>query len=113
MMNGWLGHKPLKFLPDEARSLPLPKLNDLWLVYIGLLDNLIRKRPVMKAGLHRQLLYVASFFFAGYFYLKHQDYLYAVKDHDMFGYIKLHPEDFPEKEKKSYAEILEAFHPVR
>ncbi|XP_076784352.1 NADH dehydrogenase [ubiquinone] 1 subunit C2-like [Arvicanthis niloticus] len=90
MMNGWLGHKPLKFLPDEARSLPLPKLNDLWLVYIGLLDNLIRKRPVMKA-----------------------DYLYAVKDHDMFGYIKLHPEDFPEKEKKSYAEILEAFHPVR
>lgn len=48
-------------------------------------------------GLHRQLLFVTSFVFAGYFYLKRQNYLYAVKDHDMFGYIKLHPEDFPEK----------------
>ncbi|KAF1570689.1 UNVERIFIED_CONTAM: NADH dehydrogenase [ubiquinone] 1 subunit C2, partial [Eudyptes pachyrhynchus] len=64
-------------------------------------------------GLHRQLLFVTSFVFAGYFYLKRQNYLYAVKDHDMFGYIKLHPEDFPEKEKKTYAEILEPFHPVR
>lgn len=77
------------------------------------MDNMLRMRPVMRAGLHRQLLFVTSFVFAGYFYLKRQNYLYAVKDHDMFGYIKLHPEDFPEKEKKTYAEILEPFHPVR
>ncbi|EDL04627.1 NADH dehydrogenase [ubiquinone] 1 subunit C2 [Mus musculus] len=120
MMNGRPGHEPLKFLPDEARSLPPPKLNDPRLVYMGLLgyctglmDNMLRMRPVMRAGLHRQLLFVTSFVFAGYFYLKRQNYLYAVKDHDMFGYIKLHPEDFPEKEKKTYAEILEPFHPVR
>lgn len=113
MMNGRPGHEPLKFLPDEARSLPPPKLNDPRLVYMGLLgyctglmDNMLRMRPVMRAGLHRQLLFVTSFVFAGYFYLKRQNYLYAVKDHDMFGYIKLHPEDFPEKEKKTYAEIL-------
>jgi NADH dehydrogenase (ubiquinone) 1 subunit C2 len=43
-------------------------------------------------------------------FFKCQDYLYAVKDHDIFVYIKLHPEDFPEKEK-TYGEILEAFHP--
>lgn len=57
MMNGRPGQEPLKFLPDEARSLPPPKLTDPRLVYIGflgyctgLLDNMMRMRPVMKAG---------------------------------------------------------------
>ncbi|XP_050999339.1 NADH dehydrogenase [ubiquinone] 1 subunit C2-like [Acomys russatus] len=120
MMDGRTGCEPLKFLPGEARSLSPPRLNDPRLVYIGflgycsgLLDNALRMKPVLKAGLHRQLLYVTSFFFVGYYFLKRQDYLYAVKDRDMFGYIKLHPEDFPEKEKKTYGEILEPFHPVR
>lgn len=67
----------------------------------------------MLAGLHRQLLYVTSFVFVGYYLLKRQDYMYAVRDHDMFAYIKLHPEDFPEKDKKTYGEIFEEFHPVR
>lgn len=56
-MNGRPGQEPLKFLPDEARSLPPPKLNDPRLVYVGLLgycaalsDNLIQRRPVMTAG---------------------------------------------------------------
>lgn len=56
-MNGRPGHEPLKFLPDEARSLPPPKLNDPRLVYMGLLgyctglmDNMLRMRPVMRAG---------------------------------------------------------------
>uniref|UniRef100_A0A8C6I599 Uncharacterized protein n=1 Tax=Mus spicilegus TaxID=10103 RepID=A0A8C6I599_MUSSI len=47
---------PLKFLPDEARSLPPPKLKDPRLVYIGflgyctgLMDSLMRMRSVMKA----------------------------------------------------------------
>lgn len=57
MMNGRPGHEPLRFLPDEARRLPPPKLNDPRLVYIGflgyctgLMDNMMRMRPVMKAG---------------------------------------------------------------
>ncbi|KAF6333703.1 NADH dehydrogenase [ubiquinone] 1 subunit C2 [Rhinolophus sinicus] len=120
MMSGRPGRVPLKFLPDEARSLPPPKLNDPRLAYLGflgycsgLLDNAIRRRPVMTAGLHRQLLYVTSFVFIGYYFLKRQDYMYAVRDHDMFAYVKSHPEDFPEKDKKVYGEILEEFHPVR
>lgn len=54
------------------------------------------------AGLHRQLLYVTSFVFAGYYLLKRQDYMYAVRDHDMFGYMNSHPEDFPEKGNLSH-----------
>ncbi|XP_049632952.1 NADH dehydrogenase [ubiquinone] 1 subunit C2-like [Suncus etruscus] len=114
---GWL---PLTFLPDEARNLPPPKLNDPRLLYMGfmgycsgLMDNAIRRRPVLKAGLHRQLLYVTSFMFIGYYLLKRQDYLYAVRDHDMFAYIDAHPEDFPKKDKKMYGEIYEEFYPVR
>ncbi|KAL1774019.1 NADH dehydrogenase [ubiquinone] 1 subunit C2 [Sigmodon hispidus] len=120
MMTGRPSREPLTFLPDEARCLPPPKLNDPRLVYIGflgyctsLLDNAIRRRPMFKAGLHRQLLYTTTFFFAGYYFLKRQEYLYALKDRDMFGYMKLHPEDFPEKEKKTFGEIFEEFHPVR
>ncbi|XP_055479650.1 NADH dehydrogenase [ubiquinone] 1 subunit C2 [Psammomys obesus] len=119
-MNERPGHERWTFLPDEARSLPPPRLNDPRLLYIGfmgyctgLLDNALRMRPVLRAGLHRQLLYVTSFVFAGYFFLKRKDYLYALKDRDLFSYMKLHPEDFPEKEKKTYGEILEPFHPVR
>ncbi|KAG3286218.1 NADH dehydrogenase [ubiquinone] 1 subunit C2 [Ictidomys tridecemlineatus] len=120
MMDGRPGRVPLQFLPDEARRLPPPKLTDSRLLYFGflgycsgLLDNALRRRPVMSAGLHRQLLYVTSFVFVGYYLLKRQDYMYAVRDHDMFAYIKSHPEDFPEKDKKTYGEILEEFHPVR
>ncbi|XP_007529766.1 NADH dehydrogenase [ubiquinone] 1 subunit C2 isoform X2 [Erinaceus europaeus] len=120
MMTGRPGRVPLKFLPDEARSLPPPRLNDPRLAYIGfmgycsgLLDNALRRRPVLTTGLHRQLLYVTSFIFIGYQLLKRQDYLYALRDHDMFAYIKAHPEDFPEKEKKTYSEIHEEFYPVR
>ncbi|XP_025784195.1 NADH dehydrogenase [ubiquinone] 1 subunit C2 isoform X2 [Puma concolor] len=97
MMSGRPGRVPLQFLPDEARSLPPPKLTDPRLVYMGflgycsgLIDNAIRRRPVVTA-----------------------DYMYAVKDHDMFAYVKSHPEDFPEKDKKTYGDFLEEFHPVR
>ncbi|EAW75046.1 NADH dehydrogenase [ubiquinone] 1 subunit C2 [Gorilla gorilla gorilla] len=112
--------EPLRFLPDEARSLPPPKLTDPRLLYIGflgycsgLIDNLIRRRPIATAGLHRQLLYITAFFFAGYYLVKREDYLYAVRDREMFGYMKLHPEDFPEEDKKTYGEIFEKFHPIR
>ncbi|XP_040820203.1 NADH dehydrogenase [ubiquinone] 1 subunit C2 isoform X1 [Ochotona curzoniae] len=97
MLNSRQGRVPLKFLPDEARSLPPPKLTDPRLLYLGfmgycsgLLDNALRRRPVSTA-----------------------DYMYAVRDRDMFGYVNSHPEDFPEKDKKTYGEILEEFHPIR
>ncbi|XP_069325297.1 NADH dehydrogenase [ubiquinone] 1 subunit C2 isoform X2 [Eulemur rufifrons] len=97
MLTGRQSPVPLQFLPDEARNLPPPKLTDPRLLYsgflgycTGLLDNAIRQRPVISA-----------------------DYIYAVRDRDMFAYMKLHPEDFPEKDRKTYGEILENFHPVR
>ncbi|XP_008564256.1 PREDICTED: NADH dehydrogenase [ubiquinone] 1 subunit C2 isoform X2 [Galeopterus variegatus] len=56
MMTGRPGRVPLKFLQDEARSLPPPKLTDPRLLYIGFLgycaglfDNALRRRPVMSA----------------------------------------------------------------
>ncbi|XP_012869346.1 PREDICTED: NADH dehydrogenase [ubiquinone] 1 subunit C2 [Dipodomys ordii] len=120
MMDGRPGREALRFLPDEARNLPPPKLTDPRLLFsgllgygAGLLDNALRQRPVLTSGLHRQLLYVTSFFFAGYYLLRRQEYIFALRDHDMFAYMKSHPEDFPEKEKKTYGEILEEFHPVR
>ncbi|XP_048216428.1 NADH dehydrogenase [ubiquinone] 1 subunit C2 [Perognathus longimembris pacificus] len=120
MMDGRPGREPLRFLPDEARSLPPPRLSDPRLLFSGfmgygaaLLDNALRQRPVLKSGLHRQLLYVTSFFFAGYYLLRRQEYIVAVRDHDMFAYIKSHPGDFPVKEKKRYREVLEEFYPVR
>ncbi|KAM5245840.1 NADH dehydrogenase [ubiquinone] 1 subunit C2-like [Ctenodactylus gundi] len=120
MMSGRPGRVPLKFLPDEARSLPPPRLSDSRLLYCGflgycagLLDNALKQRPALLAGLHRQLLYVTAFYFAGYFLLKRQEYICAIRDHDMLAYIKAHPEDFSEKDKKTYGEIFEQFRPVR
>jgi hypothetical protein len=57
MMDGRPGRVPLKLLPDEARNLPPPKLNDPRLLYMGflgycsgLVDNAFRQRPVVIAG---------------------------------------------------------------
>ncbi|XP_038617862.1 NADH dehydrogenase [ubiquinone] 1 subunit C2-like [Tachyglossus aculeatus] len=114
------GSVPLQFLPEQARSLPPPRLNDPRLLYIafmgycaGILNNAVRRRPVFKAGLHRQLLYVTAFWCAGYFMVKRENFKYAQRDQDMFAYMERFPEDFRDKEKKTYGEILEPFHPIR
>ncbi|XP_044524863.1 NADH dehydrogenase [ubiquinone] 1 subunit C2-like, partial [Gracilinanus agilis] len=65
------------------------------------------------SGLHRQLLYVTSFYFVGYYFIKRQDFKYAERDRDMHLYMKLHPEDYKDKERKTYAEIVEEFYPIR
>uniref|UniRef100_A0A6I8PA43 NADH dehydrogenase [ubiquinone] 1 subunit C2 n=1 Tax=Ornithorhynchus anatinus TaxID=9258 RepID=A0A6I8PA43_ORNAN len=98
------GSVPLQFLPDQARSLPPPSLTDPRLVYAGfmgyftgLFANALHRRPVVQAGLHRQLLYVTAFWFVGYFLVKRENFKYAQRDQDMFEYVKRHPEDFPKK----------------
>ena len=57
MMTGRQGRATFQFLPDEARSLPPPKLTDPRLAFVGflgycsgLIDNAIRRRPVLLAG---------------------------------------------------------------
>uniref|UniRef100_A0A2K5R872 NADH:ubiquinone oxidoreductase subunit C2 n=1 Tax=Cebus imitator TaxID=2715852 RepID=A0A2K5R872_CEBIM len=49
--------EPLRFLPDESRSLPPPNLTDPRILYLGflgycsgLLDNYIYRRPILKSG---------------------------------------------------------------
>ncbi|XP_067889457.1 NADH dehydrogenase [ubiquinone] 1 subunit C2 [Heterodontus francisci] len=107
-------------LPDEAKVLPPPGIfnrNSVWLGFIGwttaLLQNGLNRRPPFKAGVHRQLLYVSVGWFVGYYLTKLENYKTAKLDREMMEYIQRHSDDFPEKEKKTFTDILENFHPIR
>uniref|UniRef100_UPI00398EEE70 NADH dehydrogenase [ubiquinone] 1 subunit C2 n=1 Tax=Pristiophorus japonicus TaxID=55135 RepID=UPI00398EEE70 len=107
-------------LPAEAKVLPPPGIvnrNSVWLGVIGwttaLLQNGVNRRPPLKAGVHRQLLFASVGWFIGYYVTKLENYKTAKVDHEMMEYIQRHPDDFPAKEKKTFAEILENFHPIR
>ncbi|XP_077422499.1 NADH dehydrogenase [ubiquinone] 1 subunit C2 [Vanacampus margaritifer] len=106
--------------PDEGKGLPPPGIvnrNSLWLAGMGwlsaMLQNAILHRPPLKSGVHRQVLMTSLGWFIGYHATKYENYVYAKLDRDMNEYMKLHPEDFVPKEKKTYAEIVEPFHPAR
>ncbi|KAG7471169.1 hypothetical protein MATL_G00121620 [Megalops atlanticus] len=107
-------------LPDEAKRLPPPgiiNVNSVWLGLSGwctaMLENSFNRRPALKSGVHRQLLYATIGWFLGYHLRKRELYTYARLDRDMSEYIRMHPEEFREKEKKTMAEVLEDFHPIR
>ncbi|XP_063807377.1 NADH dehydrogenase [ubiquinone] 1 subunit C2 [Pseudophryne corroboree] len=107
-------------MPDEARGLPPPNLVNRGTVYVGFLGylsaiihNAINRFPVMKAGVHRQLLYTTIGVFLGYHMVKYENYKYAKRDRELFEYMRLHPELFPQQEKRTFAEITEKFYPVR
>ncbi|XP_067169325.1 NADH dehydrogenase [ubiquinone] 1 subunit C2 [Apteryx mantelli] len=108
------------FLPDEARSLPPPPLfnkGSAWLGLAGwgaaLLDNGFNRRPVLRAGVHRQILFATVGWFVGYYLIKRTEYAHAKRDRELFEYVKQHPEDFKTKEKKRIGELLEDFCPIR
>uniref|UniRef100_K7F922 NADH:ubiquinone oxidoreductase subunit C2 n=1 Tax=Pelodiscus sinensis TaxID=13735 RepID=K7F922_PELSI len=69
--------------------------------------------PPHIAGVHRQLLYTTVGWYLGYYLSKRADYNCAKRDRDLMEYIRHHPEDFKEKDKKTLAEVLEDFHPIR
>ncbi|XP_043927072.1 NADH dehydrogenase [ubiquinone] 1 subunit C2 [Protopterus annectens] len=107
-------------LPDKAKVLPPPAIanrNSVWLGFLGwltaILDNALNRRPPLAAGVHRQALWITAGVFVGYHLTKMENYKYAKRDQEMLEYIRLHPEDFPEKEKRTFAEILQDFIPVR
>uniref|UniRef100_B9ELY3 NADH dehydrogenase [ubiquinone] 1 subunit C2 n=1 Tax=Salmo salar TaxID=8030 RepID=B9ELY3_SALSA len=107
-------------LPDEAKALPPPGIinrNSVWLGVIGrcsaMLQNALNRRPPIKSGVHRQVLLTSIGWFIGYHVTKHENYTYARLDRDMNEYVRLHPENFSDKEKKTFAEIVEPFHPIR
>ncbi|KAJ7990176.1 hypothetical protein DPEC_G00297600 [Dallia pectoralis] len=106
--------------PDEARSLPPPGIvnrSSVWLGLVGwctaMMQNAVNRRPAMKSGLHRQVLAVSIGWFLGYHLTKYENYTYARLDRDMDEYVRLHPERFVEKKKKTFAEMLEPFTPIR
>uniref|UniRef100_A0A671QPN2 NADH dehydrogenase [ubiquinone] 1 subunit C2 n=1 Tax=Sinocyclocheilus anshuiensis TaxID=1608454 RepID=A0A671QPN2_9TELE len=49
------------------------------------------------SGVHRQALFITVGWFIGYHLTKYENYKYATLDRDMSEYIRLHPEEFPEK----------------
>ncbi|KAG8001899.1 NADH dehydrogenase [ubiquinone] 1 subunit C2 [Nibea albiflora] len=107
-------------VPDEGKTLAPPGLvnrNSVWLAAVGwcssMLHNAINHRPPLKSGVHRQVLAASIGWFIGYHLTRYADYTYAKLDRDMYEYIRLHPGDFAPKEKKTFAEIVEPFHPVR
>ncbi|KAM6099611.1 NADH dehydrogenase [ubiquinone] 1 subunit C2 [Theristicus caerulescens] len=108
------------FLPDESRSLPPPPLlnkGSAWLGLAGwvaaLLDNGFNHRPVIRAGVHRQVLFTTVGWFVGYYLTKRAEYVHAKLDRDLFEYIRQHPEDFKAAEKRRIGELLEDFYPNR
>ncbi|NXN81107.1 NDUC2 dehydrogenase, partial [Bombycilla garrulus] len=89
------------FLPDESRSLPPPPLlnkGSVWLGFTGwlsaLLDNAFNPRPVLQAGVHRQILFATVGCFVGYQLVKRAEYKHAKVDRELFEYIRHHPVDF-------------------
>ncbi|XP_013868229.1 NADH dehydrogenase [ubiquinone] 1 subunit C2 [Austrofundulus limnaeus] len=107
-------------LPEEAKVLPPPSLFNMHTAYFGFLgwftaimDNAFRQRPPLRAGVHRQVLLTTICWCYGYHHVKRANYIGAKRDRDISGYIKLHPDRFPQKEKKTFAEIVEPFFPIR
>ncbi|NXK33582.1 NDUCR dehydrogenase, partial [Piprites chloris] len=91
----------MAFLPDESRSLPPPPLVNkvsVWLGFAGwitaMLHNSFNQRPVIRAGVHRQILFTTVGWFVGYYLAKRTEYIYAKKDRELLEYVRHHPEDF-------------------
>merc|ERR1712243_469872 len=93
-----LGNMPTKpILPDEAKDLPPPNLvnhNSVWMAFMGwstaVLGNAINARPVLKTGVHRQLLLASIGWFLGYHGTRQENYFYAKRDQEVNFYVKTH-----------------------
>ncbi|XP_033968900.1 NADH dehydrogenase [ubiquinone] 1 subunit C2 [Trematomus bernacchii] len=108
------------FLPEEAKALPPPSLfnrNSAWLAlsagFASMLHNAINHKPPLKSGVHRLVLMTTIGWYVGYHVTKREHYHFAKVDRDMTEYIKLHPDNFVAKDKKTFAEIVEPFNPIR
>ncbi|XP_012686380.1 NADH dehydrogenase [ubiquinone] 1 subunit C2 [Clupea harengus] len=107
-------------LPEEANALPPPGIanrNSAWLgmsgLLVSMLHNNLNRRPAIMSGLHRHTLLTTAGWFVGYYVTKIVNYKQAKLDRDMMSYARSHPEEFAEKERKTFAEIVEPFHPIR
>ncbi|KAG8543856.1 hypothetical protein GDO81_023537, partial [Engystomops pustulosus] len=80
---------------------------------VRIVTNALNKYPVLRAGVHRQILFTTVGVFIGYHLTKYENYRYAKKDRELFDYIRRHPEILPQKDAKTMAEVYEKFYPVR
>ncbi|XP_030380564.1 NADH dehydrogenase [ubiquinone] 1 subunit C2 [Scaptodrosophila lebanonensis] len=70
------------------------------------------RRPPFS-GIQKHLAFAAIGGAAGfYFDQKRNEYL-AKRDAVLRHYVELHPEDFPVKDRKKYADVLEVWAPIR
>ncbi|KAM9319473.1 NADH dehydrogenase [ubiquinone] 1 subunit C2-like [Gastrophryne carolinensis] len=107
-------------IPDEGRVLPPPNLLNRGSVFLGLLGyttallhNATNKYPVLKSGVHRQILLTTVGIFLGYHMTKYENYKLAKKDRELFDYMRRNPELFAQHEPRRIGEITEPFHAVR
>ncbi|KAG7267071.1 hypothetical protein CRUP_033516 [Coryphaenoides rupestris] len=121
------------FLPDESRVLRPPGLVNRNSVYVGwlgwasaMLQNAIANRPALKSDLQirrttpllnatkRCAITSASTPSSSPRPIsRYEDYTFAKRDREMRYYIGQHPELFPKTVKRTFAEIVEPFTPVR
>uniref|UniRef100_A0A4W5LEP2 NADH:ubiquinone oxidoreductase subunit C2 n=1 Tax=Hucho hucho TaxID=62062 RepID=A0A4W5LEP2_9TELE len=99
-----------RFVTPEWVLTPPPKLIS---IILGVTDLLDLTLSFVFAGVHRQALLASIGWFIGYHVTKRENYTYARLDRDMNEYVRLHPENFSDTEKKTFAEIVEPFHPIR
>ncbi|XP_026465477.1 NADH dehydrogenase [ubiquinone] 1 subunit C2-like [Ctenocephalides felis] len=73
---------------------------------------MLTKKPMMS-GIQKHILLTASFGGFGYIADKYRNDYYAERDAMYRHYISLHPEDFPEPERKKYGDLFLPWTPIR
>ncbi|KAI5631359.1 NADH-ubiquinone oxidoreductase subunit b14.5b (NDUFC2) domain-containing protein [Phthorimaea operculella] len=118
MSSAHLSAKELLKLGDEDRV--KPKLNQYWPhilgvafgIGTGVMINFGTRRPVFS-GIQKHIAATAGWTVALNYAQKKRDDYYAEKDAVFRHYIELHPEDFPEPERKKIGELFEPWIPIR
>ncbi|KAL4702272.1 hypothetical protein ACJJTC_018586 [Scirpophaga incertulas] len=117
-MSSQLSAIELLKLGDEGRTPPF--LNKYWPQILGtvfgigtgVLVNFGTRRPLFS-GIQKHVVGVAGWIGVLTFVQNKRNNYLAEKDAVLRHYIELHPEDFPEPERKKIADILEPWIPIR
>ncbi|CAH1371075.1 hypothetical protein MTP99_012568 [Tenebrio molitor] len=110
---------PLEILTNDGTREP-PIVNKYWGPVVGggaalvvtLLTNWATKKPFMS-GLQLHVLGVAAGATIGKIVDDYRNDFLAERDAVFRHYIELHPEDFPDFDRKKYAEVLQPWVPIR
>ncbi|OWR54570.1 NADH dehydrogenase [ubiquinone] 1 subunit C2 [Danaus plexippus] len=105
-------------LGDQGREAPV--LNKYWPYILGAVFgvgtgitlNLCTRRPIWS-GIQKHILGVAGWTATLNYAQNKRNAYYAEKDAVLRHYIELHPEDFPEPERKKIGDLLEDWIPIR